>query len=103
MYSRAIITVVLHNRGYNEYRHDTYGDNIYIERTITRSGSNTWKFRSSREGKIHESKKAELDRIRAMFLLDCDQPLTVLTQDAARSFLQQSDAKALYKVCCCPA
>ena len=65
---------------------------------ISRKSGGTWKFRATREGRILYTKRAELDSIRSHFRIDCDQPLTVLTQDAARNFLQQSDPHQLYKV-----
>lgn len=90
--------MVLHNQGYNAYKPDVYPENIWIERTITRSSGGGWKFRADPADKPVSVKRAELDGIRAAFIIDCDQPLTVLTQDMARAFLKESDASQLYKV-----
>lgn len=71
---------------------------VVVERTITRSGAAPFKFRATRDGKIIASKKEELAAILQTFSIVVDSPLTILTQDQARSFLQASDPRKLYEV-----
>ena len=70
-----------------------------IERIINSTGATAYKFRASRDGKVLADKRETLTRIVDRFGLHIDSPLTVLTQDQARSFLQSSDPKSLYRVC----
>jgi len=65
---------------------------------ISINGSSAYKFRGSREGKIIATKREELTHIVEHFSITIDSPLTVLTQDAARSFLQNATEAMLYKV-----
>jgi hypothetical protein len=57
-----------------------------------------YKFRATKDGKVLADKRETLTRIVDRFGLHIDSPLTVLTQDQARSFLQASDPSSLYKV-----
>lgn len=72
---------------------------MVIERVITRAGSAGFNFRASKDGKVVANKREELSRILDAFQIHVDSPLTILTQDSARSFLQSSDPASLYKVC----
>jgi chromosome segregation ATPase len=101
MSSRAIITLTISNEGYAAYapKDKEYSPNIVIERTITRNSGSTWKFRAEKSGKILGTRASELQGIIAAFSIDVDQPLTILTQDQARSFLSASNDSQMYKVC----
>lgn len=94
---KAVITVTLANEGDNAYRPDVYLKNIIVERSITKSSA-PYSFRATKDGKIVANKKEELSRILDHFGIHVDSPLTILTQDRARSFLQSSDPSSLYKV-----
>lgn len=94
-----MVTVTLTNRGTEAYKPEIYNPYVVIERVITKSGSAPFNFRASRDGKIVAHKKEELSRILDAFQIHVDSPLTILTQDQARSFLQSSDPTSLYKVC----
>lgn len=80
------------------FEHDKYGDNIIIDRTIDKSGASTYRFRAVPDGKILGSKREVITQICSHFDIDIDSPLTILTQDAAKSFLSQSDPHKLYAV-----
>jgi hypothetical protein len=95
---KAIITLVIGNTGANAYKPDVYSPNIIIRRTIDSSGASSYKFRATMEGKIISHKREELVHMCQFFSITIDSPLTVLTQDAARSFLQSSDDEQLYRV-----
>ncbi|WVO18160.1 hypothetical protein L204_105863 [Cryptococcus depauperatus] len=94
---RAIITIVLANSGEEAYRSNIYSPNIVIERTINSNGSTGYKFKASKEGKTLANKRSELSSICDHFNINIDSPLTILTQDQSRSFLQNADPYKLYK------
>ena len=96
--SQSTITLTLNNSGIEAFRGDVYGPKIVIERMISSNGSSTYKFRGSKEGKIIASKRAELTHMVEHFNITVDSPLTVLTQDAARTFLQNANESSLYEV-----
>nr|XP_019045507.1 hypothetical protein I302_05897 [Kwoniella bestiolae CBS 10118]OCF24437.1 hypothetical protein I302_05897 [Kwoniella bestiolae CBS 10118] len=94
---KAIITVVMANSGPRAFKPDVYDPHIVIERTISLTGATTYRFRASRDGRILANKRSELTAICENFNINIDSPLTILTQDQARSFLQSSDPGQLYK------
>ena len=96
--SKAIITLTMANRGPEAYKTEMYHQNVIIERTLMKSGASSYKFRAERGGRILASKRDELTQICQWFNITIDSPLTVLTQDQARSFLQNADDSTLYKV-----
>lgn len=94
--SKAAIKVVVDNRGKGAYKPDVYGDSITIERTIHSSGASGYTFKSS-SGNIIERKREALVNILDHFVMDIDSPLTILTQDNAKTFLATSNERDLYK------
>lgn len=95
--SKAVITITICNEGYGAYKSDVYDPNIVIERTITKTGGG-YKFKSSKDGRTVATKREELAQILASLNVNVDSPLTVLTQDQARSFLSNADDAMLYRV-----
>jgi chromosome segregation ATPase len=83
--STARITVRLKNGG-DGFKQDKYGDAIIIERVFSRDGASQYKLKAQ-SGKIVSTKKDELDDICDFYGLQVDNPMTILTQDAAREFL----------------
>ncbi|WWD18585.1 hypothetical protein CI109_103038 [Kwoniella shandongensis] len=94
---KAIITVVMANAGTEAFKPDVYDPYIVIERSIAANGSSSYKFRATKDGKTIANKRSELDDISKHFNINIDSPLTVLTQDQSRSFLQNADQGKLYK------
>ncbi|ORY25918.1 hypothetical protein BCR39DRAFT_542516 [Naematelia encephala] len=94
---KATITLALNNAGVDAYRPDVFDRDLIIERTIDKSGASSYKFRTVKDGRILASKREELNNILLHFNLTMDSPLTVLTQDAARSFLQSAQPSDLYR------
>lgn len=86
------------NSGSEAYKPDIYSPHIVIERIISATGGSQYKFRAERDGKILATKREELNQMMEHFNIVVDSPLTVLTQDAARTFLQSAQPQALYKV-----
>lgn len=96
--SKATITLTLNNSGSEAFKPDVYGENIVIERTLAANGTSQYKFRATRDGKTLATKRDELTQIVDHFAITIDSPLTVLTQDAARTFLQNANDTTLYNV-----
>jgi chromosome segregation ATPase len=88
--------VKIKNRGSSAYKPDLYGKSIIVERHFNRSGGSSFKLKDE-NGKIVSTKKGELEDIIDAFALQLDNPMNVLTQDNARQFLNDSNAKDKYK------
>ncbi|OCF37020.1 hypothetical protein I316_00924 [Kwoniella heveanensis BCC8398] len=94
---KSTITLTLTNSGLEAFKPDLYEPYIVIERTLSTNGSSAYKFKASKDGKVLANKRTELTAICENFQINIDSPLTILTQDQARSFLQNSDSHKLYK------
>lgn len=91
--------VHLTNRGPDAYRHDVYGDIIQVERRLVRdSGLGQYKIKNA-SGKLVSTKREELTAICDHMSIQVDNPLTVLSQDNARQFLNASSSYEKYKAC----
>ena len=84
------------NAGDTGYQQDLYGESIIIERHFNRAGTSGFKLKNS-AGKIISTRKADLDDISDYYALQIDNPMTVLTQDMARQFLNNSTPYEKYK------
>ena len=73
-----------------------YGNAILIERSFTREGGSSYKLKAS-GGRLVSNRKEELDEICDYMGIQVDNPMNVLTQDAARQFLQNSTEAQKYK------
>ncbi|RXK37704.1 hypothetical protein M231_05037 [Tremella mesenterica] len=94
---KATITVTLANEGIEAYKPEIYNPTIVIERTIDVRGSGQYKFKATKDGKVIAKGRDELSAILANFNITVDSPLTILTQDQARSFLQNATEHSLYQ------
>ncbi|KAI9494829.1 hypothetical protein BDB00DRAFT_761374, partial [Zychaea mexicana] len=93
----ALITVTLTNKGPDAYRNDVYGDKIVIDRKIMKDGTGQYKIKSA-AGKIISFKREELTAVCDHMNIQVDNPLTVLSQDNAREFLNASSPKDKYRL-----
>lgn len=93
--SAAEVRVHLRNHGTDAFRHDIYGDRITIERRIHADGGGSWKIRTS-AGRVVSTKREELDAICDHANIQVDNPMNILSQDAARQFLGSSHAEDKY-------
>lgn len=93
--SRATVSVRIQNTGIEAYQHELYGDIIEIVRSFSIDGSQGYRLKSE-SGKIISQKKEELISILDRFQILIDNPLAILSQDAARSFLTSSTPSSLY-------
>ena len=84
------------NAGEAGYSQDVYGNSIIVERHFSRAGTSGFKLKSA-SGKIISTRKADLEDISDYFALQIDNPMTILTQDMARQFLNNSTPQEKYK------
>ncbi|KAF8827799.1 hypothetical protein HHX47_DHR4000302 [Lentinula edodes] len=95
--SAAEVTIALKNQGEEAYKPHEYGKSILITRRFTKEGSSTWKIRGSKSNHTVSSKREELSAICDHMNIQVDNPMNVLTQDAARQFLSASAPADKYK------
>lgn len=93
--SAAEVRVHIRNRGRDAFRPDTYGERITVERRINADGNGAWKIRAD-NGKTISTKREELDAICDHANIQVDNPMNILTQDAARQFLGSAQAEDKY-------
>ena len=91
-----MLSVKIKNTTESAYQQDLYGDSIIVERHFSRSGSSSFKLKSS-TGRLISTRKADLDDICDYYALQIDNPMNVLTQDMARQFLNNSTPSDKYK------
>ena len=88
--------VRLANKGERAYRPEQYGDTITVVRTVTNSSS-TYKLKGHTGQVVVEKKvKEELDRMLLSFNIQVDNPIAVLNQDTAKTFLFKCEPDKLY-------
>ncbi|KAJ6585226.1 P-loop containing nucleoside triphosphate hydrolase protein [Mycena capillaripes] len=92
----AEVTISLKNQGEEAYKPKEYGKSIVITRRFTKEGNSSWKIKS-KDGRVISTKKDELAAICDHMNIQVDNPMNVLTQDAARQFLSASAPTDKYK------
>ena len=92
----AALIIKLKNQGIDAYQPDVYGDSIIIERHFSRTGSSGFKVKSA-NGRLISSKKGDVEDIVEYYQLQVDNPMNVLTQDAAKSFITASTPAQKFK------
>ncbi|RFU73119.1 hypothetical protein TARUN_9134 [Trichoderma arundinaceum] len=90
------LVVKIKNAGSDAYQPDTYGSSIIVERHFSRSGSSGFKIKTE-QGKVVSTKKQEVEEISEWYALQIGNPLTVLSQDNARQFLNAATPAQKYK------
>ncbi|KAF4985391.1 hypothetical protein FDECE_16589 [Fusarium decemcellulare] len=90
------LVVKIKNGGSDAYQPDIYGESIIVERHFSKSGSSGFKIKSA-AGRIISTKKQEVDEISEWYALQIGNPLTVLSQDNARQFLNSASPAQKYK------
>ncbi|KAF5389279.1 hypothetical protein D9757_003408 [Collybiopsis confluens] len=93
----AEVTISLKNQGEEAYKPKEYGKSILITRRFTKEGSSTWKIRGTKSNHVISTKREELSAICDHMNIQVDNPMNVLTQDAARQFLSASAPADKYK------
>ncbi|XP_058791643.1 structural maintenance of chromosomes protein 6 [Phymastichus coffea] len=92
--SSATIEITITNRGDKSYKWETYGDTITVIRII---GTTSLYRIKSHSGQVISTKKEELKAITNALNIQVDNPISILNQDAARSFLLTKKSDDLYK------
>ncbi|XP_013378099.1 PREDICTED: structural maintenance of chromosomes protein 6 [Chinchilla lanigera] len=92
----ADITVTLRNRGDDAYRANVYGDAIVVQQHISMDGSRSYKLKSQ-TGAVVSTRKEELIAILDHFNIQVDNPVSVLTQEMSKQFLQSKNEGDKYK------
>lgn len=90
------LAVKIKNAGTDAYRPEIYGASIIVERHFSRSGSSSFKIKNA-DAKMISTKKQEVDEITEWYALQIGNPLTVLSQDNARQFLNAATPAQKYK------
>jgi chromosome segregation ATPase len=93
---QAVLVVKLKNQGNDAYQPDVFGKSIIIERHFSRAGSSGFRLKNE-NGRLISSKKGDVEDIVEYYQLQVDNPMNVLTQDAAKSFITSSTPVQKYK------
>uniref|UniRef100_A0A8C5WRU0 Structural maintenance of chromosomes protein 6 n=1 Tax=Laticauda laticaudata TaxID=8630 RepID=A0A8C5WRU0_LATLA len=94
--SSADVSITLRNRGEDAFKPEQYGDCITINQHITSEGHRSYKLKSN-TGILISSKKEELTAILDHFNIQVDNPVSVLTQEMSKQFLQSKNEGDKYK------
>jgi hypothetical protein len=73
--------------GPDAYQHDRFGDRVTIERRITKTTSSNWRLLNARGQNMGIRKRGDIDPLLDHFSINSANPLAVMTQDTARTFL----------------
>lgn len=90
------LVVKIKNAGSDAFKPDLYGDSVTVERHFSKTGASGFKIKTS-AGRVVTTKKQEVDEISEWYALQIGNPLTVLTQDNARQFLNSASPAQKYK------
>ncbi|KAI1007529.1 Structural maintenance of chromosomes protein 6 [Podosphaera aphanis] len=93
---KAVLIVKLKNEGNDAFHPEIYGASIIVERHFSRSGGSQFKLKSA-NGNVISTKKGDVEEIVEFYQLQVDNPMNILTQDKAKSFLHQSTPAEKYK------
>ncbi|NXO49385.1 SMC6 protein, partial [Aramus guarauna] len=94
--SSADISITLRNQGRDAFKPEVYGGSIIVHQHINLDGSRSYKLKS-KSGTLISSKKEELVGILDHFNIQVDNPVSVLTQEMSKHFLQSKNEGDKYK------
>lgn len=92
----ARVKVIFKNEGKEAYKPDIYGKRIQIERIIKNVGSSGFSIRNE-DGKVVSIKKRTVNEIMDYYGITIGNPMTILTQTEAKTFLAHSDDTEKFK------
>ncbi|NXG57818.1 SMC6 protein, partial [Hemiprocne comata] len=92
----ADISITLRNQGRDAYKPEVYGSSIIVNQHINMDGNRSYKLKS-KSGTVVSSKKEELIGILDHFNIQVDNPVSVLTQEMSKNFLQSKNEGDKYK------
>lgn len=84
----AVIEIHISNQGFDAFEPENYGDRIIVIRTILERGGGSYKILNQQREVVSRS-KTKLDTILRYFEITVNNPITILTQDCARTFLRE--------------
>ena len=91
----AIIRIELNN--FKEFVKEFFGDRIFLERTIRKEGTSSFKIMNSRN-KIYSRKVEDLNHILDFYSVAIGNPLNFLSQDNSKKFLNIVKTNILYEL-----
>ncbi|CAO1633915.1 unnamed protein product [Parajaminaea phylloscopi] len=92
---RAVVILHIKNKGSEAFRRQDFGDVVIIEKTINADGGGSWRMKAQ-NGHTVCNRKEDLNAFCDHTNIQVDNPMNVLTQDAARQFLSSSNPSELY-------
>ncbi|NXW63626.1 SMC6 protein, partial [Eurystomus gularis] len=92
----ADISITLRNQGRDAFKPEVYGSSIIVNQRINLDGSRSYRLKS-KSGTLISSKKEELLGILDHFNIQVDNPVSVLTQEMSKHFLQSKNEGDKYK------
>ncbi|NXE25636.1 SMC6 protein, partial [Ardeotis kori] len=92
----ADISITLRNQGRDAFKPEVYGSSIIVNQHINLDGSRSYRLKS-KSGTLISSKKEELIGILDHFNIQVDNPVSVLTQEMSKHFLQSKNEGDKYK------
>jgi chromosome segregation ATPase len=93
---QALLIVKVKNGGTDAYMRDLFGDSITVERSFSRTGSSGFKLKNAMN-RIVSTKKGDVDDLIEHYNMQVDNPMNILTQDKAKTFIQTSTPKQKYE------
>ena len=94
----ATVEISLYNGGEHAFKEEIYGDAITVVRTVLASGGGGYRLKDAKGRIVKEKKtKEELDKILYSFGIQVDNPIAILNQDAAKTFLYKCEPARLYE------
>lgn len=84
----AEIEIHICNSGPDAFEPENYGDRIIVKRTIMERGGGHYKIMNANRDVVTKA-KTKLDVILRYFEITVNNPITILTQDCARTFLRE--------------
>ncbi|XP_067837706.1 structural maintenance of chromosomes protein 6-like [Heptranchias perlo] len=92
----ADISITLRNRGPDAFKPDKYGEAVIVEQRISGDGIRQYRLKSH-SGHLVSTKKEELNTILDQFNIQVDNPVSILTQEMSKHFLQSKSEADKYK------
>ena len=98
-HGEASCTIEIHlsNNGIDAYCPEKYGEKIIISRHVTASGGSSYKLKNEK-GNVIASNRQELEKMMICMNIQVENPVVMLNQDCARSFLKDCDSKRLFNL-----
>ncbi|XP_066904702.1 structural maintenance of chromosomes protein 6 [Halyomorpha halys] len=93
---KATIEITLSNKGFSSFKKNIYGNVIKVVRNITPNSSG-YKIISER-GEVVSTKRDDIELINLYFNIQVNNPVTILNQDTARTFIKSATPKDLYSI-----